>query len=53
MGKISGSGSGIRIQVEQPRSYFQELRNHFGVKIHKFIDSDPGWKDFGSGIRDG
>jgi hypothetical protein len=28
MGKKSGSGSGIRIRDEQPRSYFREL-NHF------------------------
>ncbi len=34
--------------------YFRELRNnYFGVKILKFFDADPGWKKFGSGIRDG
>jgi hypothetical protein len=38
----------IRIQDEQPRSYFRELRNYFWVKILKFFDADPG-----SGIRDG
>ncbi len=36
----------IRIQDEQPGSYFLELRNHFfaflGVKILKFFDEDPG-----------
>jgi hypothetical protein len=41
----------------QPGSYFLELRNHFfaflGVKILKFFDEDPGWRQFGSGIRDG
>jgi hypothetical protein len=38
-------------------SYFLELRNHFfaflGVKILKLFDEDPGWRHFGSGIRDG
>ncbi len=28
-GKKSGSGSGIQIRNELPRSYFRELRNHF------------------------
>jgi len=54
-GRKSVSGSGIR--DEQPGSYFLELRNHFfafwGVKILKFFDEDPGWRQFGSGIRDG
>jgi hypothetical protein len=50
MGKKSGSGS--EIQDEQPGSYFLELRNHFfGLKY--FFDPVPGWKQFGSGIRDG
>ena len=52
-GRKSASGSGIR--DEQPGSYFLELRNHFfaflGVKILKFFDEDPGWRQFGSGIR--
>jgi hypothetical protein len=52
MGIKSASGSGIR--DEQPGSYFLELRNHFfGVKILKFFDADPVWRQFGSGIRDG
>jgi hypothetical protein len=56
MGRKSASGYGIR--DEQPGSYFSELRNHFfgflGVKILKFFDADPvGWRQFGSGIRDG
>jgi hypothetical protein len=42
MGKKSGTGSGIRIRDEQPRSYFRELRNNFFVKILKFFDADPG-----------
>jgi hypothetical protein len=54
----------IRIQDEQPRSYFRELRNYFWVKLLKFFDADPGsgiwdgknsdpeWKKLGSGIRD-
>jgi hypothetical protein len=25
----------------------------FGDKILKFFDEDPGWRQFGSGIRDG
>jgi hypothetical protein len=49
MGKKSGSGSGINI--EQPGLYFRELRNNFWVKILKFFDADPGWKEFGSGIN--
>jgi hypothetical protein len=55
MGKKSGSGFGIRIRDEQPRSYFVELRNHFlGLR---FLNSlmrilDPGCKKFGSGIQD-
>jgi hypothetical protein len=53
-GRKSASGSGIR--DEQPGSYFLELRNHFfaffGVKILKFFDEDPGWRQFESGIRD-
>jgi len=59
MSKKSGSRSGdpdpgIRIRNEKPRSYFQELKNQFfWVKIRKFFDADPGWRKFGSGIRDG
>jgi hypothetical protein len=50
MGKMTGSGSGIRIRDEKPGSYFQELRNHFlGLKkILKFFDADPE-----SGIQGG
>jgi hypothetical protein len=52
MGRKSASGSKIR--DEQHGSYFLELRNYFfGVKILKFFDADPGWRQFGSGIRDG
>jgi hypothetical protein len=50
MGRKSASGSGIR--DEQPGSYFLELRNHFlWVKIFKFFDADPGWRQFGSGME--
>jgi hypothetical protein len=53
-GRKSASGSGIR--DEQPGSYFLVLRNHFfaflGVKILKFFDEDPRWRQFGSRIRD-
>jgi hypothetical protein len=42
-------GSGIR--DEQAVSYFRELRTHFcGLK---YFDADPGWKKFGSEIRNG
>jgi hypothetical protein len=57
MGRKSASGSGIR--DEQPGSYFLELRNHFLVFWGlKYLDSlmqnlDPGWRQFGFGIRDG
>jgi hypothetical protein len=54
MGKISGSGSGMNNS--------ESLEIIFGVKNLKFFDadpgcgiekiSDPGWKKFGSGIRD-
>ncbi len=64
MGKKSGSGSGLRIRDEQPGSYFLELRNNFfglqyffdadpGSGMEKIRIRDPGWKKFGSGIRDG
>jgi hypothetical protein len=54
MGRNSASGSGIR--DEQPGSYFLELRNHFlGLKYINVLMRirDPGWRQFGSGIRDG
>jgi hypothetical protein len=45
-----------RIRDPDPESYFRELRNHFWVKILKFLDADTGWKNsdpgrkkFGSG----
>ncbi len=53
----SASGSGIR--DEQPGSYFLELRNHFLLFFWlKYLNSlmrirDPGWRQFGSEIRDG
>ncbi len=53
MGRKSASGSGIR--DEQPGSYFLELRNHFfGLKYLNSLMRirDPGWRQFGSGIRD-
>jgi hypothetical protein len=66
MGIKPGSGSGIRIRVEQPRSYFPELRTFLWVKILKFFDADPNpgsgifltldsgseMEKIGSGIRD-
>ncbi len=56
-GRKLASGSGIR--DEQPGSYFLELRNHFLPFLGlKYLNSlmrirDPGWRQFGSGIRDG
>jgi hypothetical protein len=29
------------------------VKPFFWVKILKFLDADPGWKQFGSWIRDG
>jgi hypothetical protein len=55
--KPTASGSGFR--DEQPGSYFLELRNHFFLLWGlKYLNSlmrirDPGWRQFGSGIRDG
>jgi hypothetical protein len=52
MGKKSGSGSGMNI--EQPGSYFRELRKQFfGVKILKFFDADPGYgmEKIGPGMK--
>jgi hypothetical protein len=43
-----------RIRDEQPESYFLELRNHFlGLKYLNSLmrTRDPGWRQFGSGIR--
>jgi hypothetical protein len=53
---IRDTGWRIRIRDEQPRSYFRELRYHFlGLKYLNSLMRiwDPGWKEFGSGIRDG
>ncbi len=44
----------IRIRVEQPGSYFLELRNHFfGLKYSNSLMQirDPGRKKFGSGMK--
>jgi hypothetical protein len=56
MGRKSASGSGMN---EQPGSYFLELKNYFlffwGLKHLNSLMRirDPGWRQFGSGIRDG
>jgi hypothetical protein len=46
-------GSGMN----NPDHIFWSLETIFllfwGVKILKFFDVDPGWRQFGSGIRDG
>jgi hypothetical protein len=36
---------------EQPGSYFLKLRNHFWVKMLKFFDADPGWKNSDPGWK--
>jgi hypothetical protein len=48
MGKNSGSVTGMN----NPDHISQSLETNFWVKILKFSDPDPGWKKFGSGIRD-
>jgi hypothetical protein len=49
MVKKSGSGSGIN----KPDQISESLETIFCAKVLKFFDADPGWKNFGSGIRDG
>jgi hypothetical protein len=46
MGKKSGSGMNNLDNISE------SLKNYFWVKILKFFDKDPGWKKFGSGIRE-
>jgi hypothetical protein len=57
MGERQHQDPGSGIPDEQPGSYFLELKTIFfaflGVKILKFFDEDPGWRHFGSGIREG
>jgi hypothetical protein len=48
MGKKSGSGSGMN----NPDHISKSLKPFFCVTILKFFDADPGWKKFGSVIRD-
>jgi hypothetical protein len=52
-----GKKNRIRIRDDQPGSYFRELRNKFlgGYYLMGIRDGknwDPGWKTFGSGIRE-
>jgi hypothetical protein len=52
MGRKSASGSGM----DNPDHIFWSLETIFLVKIYKilkFFDADPGWRQFGSEIRDG
>jgi hypothetical protein len=49
MGKKSGSVSGMN----NPDHIYESLETIFWVKILKLFDEDPGWKQFGSRIRDG
>jgi hypothetical protein len=43
--------------MNNPDHTFYSLETYFllffRVKILKFFDEDPGWRQFGSGIRDG
>jgi hypothetical protein len=39
--------------MNNPDHIFQSLETIFWVKILEFFDADPGWRQFGSGIRDG
>jgi hypothetical protein len=45
--KKSGSGSGMN----NPDNICESLETNFWVNILKFLDVDPGWKKFGSGIN--
>jgi hypothetical protein len=48
MGKKSGSGSGMN----NPGHISESLETIYWVKKLKLFYADPGWKKFGSGIRD-
>jgi hypothetical protein len=60
---IEGFGSGSIHLTRRSGSGYRRPKKHgsdgsgFGsatlVKILNFFDADPGWKTFGSGIRDG
>jgi hypothetical protein len=47
MGKKSGSGS----WMNNPDQISESLETIFGVKMLKYFDVDPGWKEFGTGIN--
>ncbi len=50
MGRISASGS----EMNNPDHVFYSLETiYFWVTILKFFDADPGWRQFGSWIRNG
>jgi hypothetical protein len=49
MGKKSRSGFGMN----KPDHISESLETIFLVKILQFSNADPGWKKFGSRIRDG
>jgi hypothetical protein len=48
MGRKSESRSGMN----NTDHIFYSLETIFWVKILKFFDADPGWRQFGSGIQD-
>jgi hypothetical protein len=47
MGKKSGCRSGMN----NPDNFSGSSETMFRVKILKFFDADPGWKRFGSGMK--
>jgi hypothetical protein len=49
VGEKSGSGS----RMNHPDHISESSETVFLVKILQFLDADPGWKTFVSGIRDG
>jgi hypothetical protein len=54
-GAFLSPGSGISKKtgsgINNPDHIFDTLETNFWVKILKFLDADPEWKKFGSGIR--
>ncbi len=38
--------------MNNPNHTSESLETVFWIKILKFFDADPGWKKYGSGIRD-
>jgi hypothetical protein len=51
MGRKSASGSGMNNSKHIFLSLETIFFGFFGVKILKFFDEDPGWRQFGSGME--